>query len=223
MGIHRGSLLCPNTASQACLKRAGARTSLGTHCPYPLFPSNTYDAMSYPPKLRRFQLVRFLLCLHVISMVKCLFQGYISRARCHHLLGKMPIEQAGYAHHTLTLLLSQRVAWRVAQVGSFLLCFQATDLVRDASAAFVPLTSYTGLDDSRSCLAVESMPPLENPAPQFQEPTLLRTCSEDCCDCCGTPACSCVKSGTCCESVYSTAGAGLPLARHAIDRPVLTA
>jgi len=43
-----------------------------------------------------------------------------------------------------------------AQVGSFLLCFQARDQSRTSSAAFVPLTSYPGFDYVRSCLAVVS-------------------------------------------------------------------
>ena len=115
------------------------------------------------------------------------------------------------------------ISWRPqcedhSQVGPFLMCFQATDkLRRPPFDSFVTLTSYPGLGTSRSCVAVESLPPAQNPAPRFEFPTMLRTCSADCCDCCGRPNCYCADDGHCCSAIYATAGDVLELVVRVFD------
>jgi len=104
------------------------------------------------------------------------------------------------------------------QVGSFLMCFRATDHLRRVPfESFAMLPSYPGIGTSRSCLAVESLPVADNPAPAFQAPTKLMECSEDCCDCCGRPGCGCANQGNCCAAIYATAGDILELAVRAVD------
>jgi len=117
------------------------------------------------------------------------------------------------------------VSWRPqcedhSQVGSFLFCFQAEDrLRRPPFDNFAILTSYPGIGTSRSCVAVESMSALPNEPPAFLPPTMLTTCSSDCCDCCGRPACPCASDDTvvCCSAVYATAGDVMELVVRAFD------
>jgi hypothetical protein len=117
------------------------------------------------------------------------------------------------------------VSWRPqcedpSQIGPFLLCFQASDrLRRPPFDNFAVLTSYPGIGTSRSCVAVESLPAQPNEPPSFLPPTLLTSCSHNCCDCCGRPACACAL-GTefkCCPAIYATAGDVLNLVVRAFD------
>jgi hypothetical protein len=94
-----------------------------------------------------------------------------------------------------------------SQVGDFLFCFQAADhLRREPFDAFAELISYPGLSNTRSCLAVSSLPLAPNPSPELVPPTILRRCSQECCDCCGRPGCACQSTTTCCAAMYATAG-----------------
>ena len=67
-----------------------------------------------------------------------------------------------------------------------------------------------------TCAHPQPAPPSHTHQPTHLPPH-TQACSDDCCDCCGRPGCACADSGTCCLSVYATAGETLELVVRAVD------
>ena len=118
---------------------------------------------------------------------------------------------------------SVKIQWtprceRKEELGLKMLCFVAMD-GRFATGFEFLLSKPSPIPDAPTCVYIHSLPLDKQPAieaPYFLDPTTYKTCSEDCCACCGEVNCACcpldaggkeecdVKS--CCFTVYARQG-----------------
>ena len=107
-------------------------------------------------------------------------------------------------------------------MGVFLFCFEAQDkAITSSQNALLSTASPFNFDGTLatdqtvpprvdpSCLFVESLEPAPNPSPTVEVcedalcSSVLNTCSEDCCGCCGYAQCLCEQTQPCCSQVQS--------------------